>query len=259
MSTNTGADKFKLPSIFGQKSIETTSTASPLIASRPTKFSNLSELASAHLSTNKLANGVQKMSLSESINIPKSSKFVIPKLSGGGSSSISPSSFGESLTPHEMSLKKIMDLKRLSISKDIENTPPDYTTITSNDAIFAEKQQFPIDLASALNGPNFCSPIIAPTIKPIVEKIDFKFIDCDITETINVQPHISKDCCLNIAHVVDKHFDNRTKCTTAFGRILCSKYKCKRQLTVQHGFVSKHQIKPFRFDTIIKSNAKPTK
>lgn len=219
---------------------------------RSNKFSNLSELANAHLSTSKLVNGLEKISLSENINIPKPSKFIIPKLNGG-SASESPSSVGESLTPHEVSLKKIMDLKRLHISttNDTENTPPNPAETAAN------TQQFPIDLASALNGPNFSSSIIVPTKRP-VEKIDFKFIDCDIAE-VTYQPYISKDCCLNISNILDKQYDTRTKATTAFGQILCSRYKRKKQSmiqNVQHGFVNKHYIKPFRFDIISSKSTK---
>lgn len=262
------AKKFKLPSIFGQKSTEPTSfmatEASSVATARPTKFTNLSEMANAHFSTNKLVNGIQKMNLSENINIPKSSKFTIPKLSGG-SSSVSPSSGGESLTPHEMSLKKIMDekLKRLHISttNDTENTAMN-TDIEHLSAMSVENQQLSIDLASALNGPNFSiSSIIAP-IKPTAESIDFKFIDCDITEESSSHPFISQDCCLNISNILDKHFDTRTKCTTAFGKILCSRYKRKKQSVIQnvhHGFVNKYQIKPFRFDIINKPTTKYSK
>lgn len=190
------------------------------------------------------------MSLSDSIDIPQSTKSIIPKLLGG-SSSVSPSSIGESLTPHEMSLKKIMDLKRLHISKDTENTPPE-VKLTNSNATLLEKQQFPIDLASALNGPNFCSSIVIAPTKRVVEQIDFKFIDCDIVEKCSGKPLITQDCSFNISNILDEHFDNRIKTTTEFGKILCSRYKRKRQLSIQHGFVNKHQIKPFRFDTIIK-------
>lgn len=215
---------------------------------RSTKFSNLSELANAHLSSAKLENGPPKMP-SNNINIPQQpnrSKFVIPKLNGG-SSSVSPNSAGESLTPHELSLKKIMDLKRLHISpsNDTENTPP---TIQSNANVGSQ----PIDLASALNGPNASYSVISPP-KPHVEQIDFKFIDCDIVEMPDSQPLLTQDCCLNISNILDRHFENRTKSTTAFGKVLCSKYKCKRQLMVQHGFVNMHQIKPFRFEGSIKT------
>lgn len=186
------------------------------------------------------------MSLSENVTIPKSSTFIIPKLNGGGSSTVSPNLTGESLTPHEVSLKKIMDLKRLNITKDTENS----SSKTDNNfmATTAENELGSIDLASALNGPNFRCSISEP-IKRVVESIDFKFIDCDIAEVANVEPLVTQDCCINISKILDKHFENRTKSTTAFGKILCSKYKCKKQLTVQHGFVSKHQIKPFRFDS----------
>lgn len=232
------AKKFKLPSVFAQKTNDT--------QSNPVKFNNLSELANAHLSTTKLTSDMPKVQLSPSINIPKqsnNSKFVIPKLNG---SSVSPSS-SESLTPHEMSLKKIMDLKRLHIStSDIENSPPDDII----DTISSDKTQLPIDLATALNGPQFNKPKMT-SIKPVVEQIDFKFIDCDIAEIVN-ESQDTQDCCFNISNILDKNILNRTKSTTAFGKILCSKYKRRNQLLIQHGFISKHHIKPFRFDVVNK-------
>lgn len=223
-----------MPTIFGQKS------SAPADSVRPMKFSNLSELANAHLNSNKLADVTQKTS--QSIDIPhaKRSKFIIPKLHGGNSS-VSLSSAGESLTPHELSLKKIMDAKRLENSNQSND---DEMRPDSPNATFAAKQQSKIDLASALNGPNANQSIVTPS-KPVVEQIDFKFIDCDIVETNNA---ISADCCLNLSHILNENIENRTKTTTAFGKILCSKYKRSKQKLIKHGFVHKNHIKPFRFD-----------
>lgn len=239
------AKKFKLPSIFGQKTNEAPTAAGQ------SKFTNLSELANAHLSSTKSDAEPQKMKFSQSINIPQKpngSKFVIPKLNcGSGSDSVSPSLNGESLTPHEMSIKKIMDLKRLSISSanDTENTPPK-NTIDNPNVNISQSQQYPIDLASALNGPNIVGSVVV-SAKSVAEKIDFKFIDCDIAEKL-IQPLNTQDCCLNISNILEKRFENRTKSTTAFGKILCSKYRHRKQSVIYHGFESKHKIKPFRFD-----------
>lgn len=252
------AKKFKLPSVFMQKSNET----SPIVA-RPSKLTSLSELANAHKNTStKLDSEPQKLNFSQNINIPQQlnqSKFVLPKLNSGNgnSGSVSPSSAGESLTPHEISLKKIMDLKRLHISpsNDTESAPSESTIYTSNpntNTLQQQQQQLSIDLASALNGPNNTDSVIALP-KPVVEKIDFKFIDCDISQE-SIQPLYTQDCCLNISNILEKEFANRTKFTTAFGNILCSKYKHKRQTAIYHGFESKHQIKPFRFDVNIKTS-----
>lgn len=246
-----------MPTIFGQKA------ADPL-ATQPPKFSNLSELANAHLNSAQLPNEPPK-TLSQSIRIPQltnRSNFVIPKLSGS-SGSVSPSSTtGE--TPHEMSLKKIMDLKRLHISSnhsssDTENTPPDRQATDSNET--DAQKQFPIDLVSALNAPNFSKSIITPA-KPIVEQIHFKFTDCDITgkggrhtsvtPTFATNTSISHDCTLTISNILQQHFDSRTMSTTDFGRVLCSKYKRKRQPVILHGFVNKHHIKPFEFNVLPK-------
>lgn len=252
VQNNVQTKTFKLPTIFGKKLNDAQNSM------RPMKFNNLSELANAHLSTTKLSNEPSK-TLSQNINIPQQmnqSKFVLPKLNGGHSS-VSPNSADDSLTPHEMSLKKIMDLKRLNISSghsrnDTENTPPvNIQTVTSIDASI-ECKTFSIDLASALNDPKLSkTAIIAPT-KPIVEEIDFKFIDCDIAEQPERQPQIKQDCCLDLSNILDKHFEHRTKCTTELGRILCSKYKRKQLPSIKHGFVSKHKIKPFNFDIKVK-------
>lgn len=237
-----------------QKSNETTPTVA-----RPSKFTNLSELANAHKNASTtIGSEPQKLNFSQNINIPQQlnqSKFVIPKLNGGNViGSVSPSSGGESLTPHEMSLKKIMDLKRLHISpsNDTENVPSECTVDSSNPNTL-KNQPVPIDLASALNGPDYGSSMV-PLAKPVAEKIDFKFVDCDILEK-SIEPlEEMQDCCLNISSILDKEFTNRTKSTTAFGKILCSKYRHKKQTAIFHGFKSKHQIKPFRFDVNIKAS-----
>lgn len=247
------AKKFKLPSIFGLKSNESTPSATRL-----SNFTNLSGLTNAHKNTTtKLDSEPQKMNFSQNIDIPQQlnqSKFVTQKLSGVNSNgSVSPASVGEVLTPHEMSLKKIMDLKRLHISSsnDTEIALLE-STVDSPNANILKNQQFPIDLVSALNGPNFSDSVIS-LAKPITEKIDFKFVDCDISEE-SIKPLVTQDCCLNISPILGKQFANRTKSTTAFGKILCSKYRHKNQTVIYHGFESKHQIKPFRFDVNIKAS-----
>lgn len=258
-STNgSQANKFKLPSIFGQKSTNTPSVGSL----GPVKFNNLSELANAHLSSSAKTTGKNPSQvLSQKISFPQEaqnrSKFMIPKLSGGSGSSLMPSlnSMSGSPTPHELSLKKIMDLKRLHISSDQTKTTDIEATnveIPSANPTLESNQSSSIDLTCALNDPNFNQPII-PAAKPVIEEIEFKFIDCDITDKPNDGPmSVSQDCNLNMLNVLDQHFEKRTKSTTSFGRILCSKYKRKQQPLIQHGFISKHQIKPFNFDLKLK-------
>lgn len=217
----------------------------------PIKFNNLSDLANAHLSHDSNASQKPSQTFTLPQQIQSRTKFVIPKLMGDSGSTAMPSPpNGGSPTPHELSLKKIMDLKRLHISSD--ETTVDLTTATSNaenfqtDPLLTSTQSTSIDLACALNGPNFVEPII-PVVKPVMEEIEFKFIDCDITDKCN-DPPVLQDCNLNMLHILEQHFVKRTKCTTSFGRILCSKYKCKRQPLVQHGFINKHQVKPFNFE-----------
>lgn len=250
------ANKFKLPSIFGQKSTDPISSS----LLRPVKFNNLSELANAHLSSSngQVADQNPSQEQSQKSSFPQEaqnrSKFIIPKLSGGsGSSLLSSNSMGTSPTPHELSLKKIMDLKRLHISSEqtttdtsnVENSPPNPTMDIS--------QSNSIDLTCALNDPNFNQPII-PATKPVIEEIEFKFIDCDIAEKSNdnYQMSVSQDCNLNMLNILDQHFEKRTKSTTSFGRILCSKYKRKQKPLIQHGFINKHHVKPFNFDLKMK-------
>lgn len=210
------------------------------------KFNNLSEMANAHLlTTSSVKDSAEKQT--PSINIPQPAstmKFFIPKLSGGSNLSLSPSS-SETPTPHELSLKKIMDFKRLSIS-DQENIP---ITTTENKIVDTEMKCL-VDLTSALNKPGFVSPMIVPE-KRVVETIDFKFNDCDFTESLSAMPTVTRDCCLNISDIVKEKLKNRTKITSPFGKILCSRFKCKSIPYIRHGFENKHRIEPFRFDVAI--------
>lgn len=251
-----------MPSIFGQKSTNTASSGSL----GPVKFNNLSELANAHLSSSaKTANKNPSQDCkSQKISFPQEpqnrSKFMIPKLSGGSGSSLmsSSNSMSGSPTPHELSLKKIMDLKRLHISDPITTTTSDIQATSTNvdkpsaNPALESNQSTSIDLTCALNDPNFNQPII-PATKPVIEEIEFKFIDCDIADKASDNPmSVLQDCNLNMLNVLDQHFEKRTKSTTSFGRILCSKYKRKQQPLIQHGFISKHQVKPFNFDLKLK-------
>lgn len=183
-----------------------------------------------------------------SINIPQTAnkvKFFVPKLSGGSNLSLSPSS-SETPTPHELSLKKIMDLKRLSIS-DQENIP---ITTAENKIIIDTEQKCLVDLTCALNKPGFASPMIVPE-KRIIETIDFKFNDCNFIESPSPMPTVTRDCCLNISDIRSEKLKNRTKKTSPLGKILCSRFKCKSIPYIRHGFKNKHQIQPFRFDVAI--------
>lgn len=210
-------------------------------------------MATAHLSS---TSSVKEFSEKQtpSINISQAAnkmKFFIPKLSGGSNLSLSPSS-SETPTPHELSLKKIMDLKHLNIS-DQENIP---ITTTENIIIDAE-QKCLVDLTCALNKPGYASPIIV-TEKQAVETINFKFNECDFTETPRSMPTVTRDCCLNISDIQKQKLKNRTKNTSSLGKILCSRFKCKFIPYICHGFKNKHQIQPFRFDVaiVLKPNKK---
>lgn len=210
------------------------------------KFQNLSEMANAHLSsTTSVKDTGEKQT--PCINIPRpanKSKIFIPKLSGGSNLSLSPSS-SETPTPHELSLKKIMDLKRLSIS-DQENIP----ITTAENEIVDSEQKCLVDLTCALNKPGFALPMIVAE-KRAIETIDFKFNDCDFIESSSSLPSVTRDCCLNISDVLREKLKNRTKNTSPLGKILCSRFKCKSIPYIRHGFEYKHKIQPFRFDVAI--------
>lgn len=218
---------------------------------KPTKFANLSELANARLSSSTLNKSTNDENQTPSITIPQRTKFFIPKLSGGSTSSLSPSS-SDALTPHEMSLKKIMDLKRLHLSSESIDTEPN----VASENISRKDQICLVDLTAALNKPSASHLIVMPE-KKVVEEIDYKFIDCDIVDTsAKNMPVVTRDCCLDISNILTEPLKNRTKITSPFGKILCSRFKCKTIPYIRHGFDHKHQIQPFRFDVEIKLKKK---
>lgn len=245
--------KFQLPCIFGQNKEKPIEASSPL---QTMKFNNLSEMANAHLTSTSSVENSGEIETPSIIDIPQpkeanKAKFFIPKLSGGSNLSLSPS-LSDTPTPHEISLKKIMDLKRLSIS-DQENFP----ITTAENRILDTEQKCLVDLTYALNKPGFVSPWIVPE-KRVIETIDFKFNDCDFTESPSSMPMVTQDCCLNISGIRREKLKNRTKNTSPLGTILCSRFKCKSIPDIRHGFQNKHKIQPFRFDVAIvfKSNKK---
>lgn len=254
---------FKIPNIFGTKtsSAPTDTSTTPSLPTQP-KFTKLSDLANAHLSSAKLTSNPPSLLRSNSINImPTSNRpmFTLPKLKSDSPTSSSPVLSGERLTPHELSLQKIMELKRLHISGDVHNNHNhnvrttyarcDTDDSTSSSPLPIEEQQFSVDLTSALIAPGEASQIISPRMH-VAEPIDFKFVDCDIIEGSRSLPIVTKDCCLDISGIKAEVIGCRTKKTSSFGKILCSRYSRRFKPFVVHGFDNKHHIKPFGFEII---------
>lgn len=261
---------FKLPSIFGAKLSSPNDSPSPL--SLP-KFTKLSQMANAHLTSANSTNESPTKTRSANINITpplNRPKFILPKLNSNSPTNSSPVLSGDKLTPHEASLQKIMKLKRLSISNDspastpsglsaadLEHVQTTYANVDSDNSSspstnVVEEPQFMVDLSRALIRPNAAMN----NIKPVAEKNNFKFVDCDIAERPFLLPNVTKDCCLDISEVMADILLCRTKQTSCFGKILCSRYRNRRKPSLVHGFDNKHAIKPFGFEIVEKVTKK---
>lgn len=207
--------------------------------------------------------------ISEKINIPNASsiRFVVPKFSlGKGNGSVGSNS-GDDLTPHEMSIRKIMDLKRLTISSSLigEKSKENESPIVQENCNSIDMEsdtkltnQFVVDLASALS--QSTNKIIRP-LKPEGEQFEYKFIDCDEKKrpkqtSAALLPPVNHACEIDIGHILNRRLDNRARRTTAFGKILCSRFQCKSLPHIKHEFQTKHSIQPFKFDKAMKFNCK---
>lgn len=168
-----------------------------------------------------------------------SQQFSIPKLTPKFNS---PSLLRKELTPHELSLKKIMDLKNIELSDNIqckmENPLRKPQPFCENSII---------DLSSALRTENSI-PIQIP-IEHALENVEKKsfipnYIDCDQALTI-LMPTITKDCEIDISNI--SQTINRFKAISKFGKTLCSRYRCSAMPYVKHDFFIRHQIERYAF------------
>lgn len=235
--------------------------------SAPSSFANLAEMANYRLKTSSLNGPV-----SQNISVPSSQNarsFVIPRLNSSASPNHGSSSDGP--TPHEMSLKKIMDMRKLNISGSVSpsdtNTPKPLVlgdisdfkaalsvnppkTATSHDSPLANSSNFVVDLSAALFAKG--DKITVPA-KFIPEEFELQFVDCEqMAPAAIILPFVTQDCEIDISNVLDVSLANRTNKTSPFGKVLCSRFRCKRMPYVSHEFQPKHQIVPFAFDTINK-------
>lgn len=217
--------------------------------------------------------------VTENITIPNlnaNKRFNLPRLNANSgslgnsmSSNLGSSLNGSSgsLTPHELSLKKIMDLRKLRINDEADiSNPVDSNLSSSAEKVTASyipnseslpssinktsnllSDNFVVDLRSALVTEH--DKIIVPT-KVLPEKFHIKFVDCDAKPSKFSFPILTHNCEIDISDVLNKTLLNRTKHTTAFGKILCSRFRCKDQPYIKHGFNPKHVVIPFKFDTL---------
>lgn len=214
-------------------------------------FTNLADLANYRLKNASLHNGS-----TPSIAVPIANKiggnnFVIPKFKSGQSPNYGSSS--EGLTPHEMSLKKIMEMRKLHISDDAINTTDtnssDVRTITFNSrqSSLSDSTNFVVDLSAALLGKE--DQVIVPP-KIIPEVFNVKFVDCEISPRIALMPIITKDCEIDASSILNQQVGIRTRRTSSFGKIICTNFRRKHMPYVSHEFQPVHKIVPFAFNTV---------
>lgn len=77
------------------------------------------------------------------------------------------------------------------------------------------------------------------------DPINYGFIDCDIVES---KPVIDEFCLIDASGIMNRKLRNCTAISSAFGSILCVRYRKRNQVHVRHGFVSKPGVVPFRFN-----------
>lgn len=233
---------FALPQIFSNSS--TTQVSSPA-------FSKLSDLTNFHLST-----GGGGGSLSAT------SGFVIPKLTLGLSKcEAATAAATTTLTPHELSLKKIMDLKNIRLT---EQTSGDETE-QNRPVVGVDVVSSKIDLSSALRTAN-CVPIVMAAIDSAPPFVP-TYIDCE--QTTAIMPTITQDCQIDVSDLLllaTTDGGHQPKRVSPFGKTLCMRYtfvdnnsddlmkqqqRRRRRLNrVKHEFTIRHHIRPYGFQNL---------
>lgn len=242
--------------------MDTASGSSEPPAPAPT-FTNLADLANYRLRNANQNNGVSPNIAVPNANSSAIPNFVIPKFKTGQSPSYGSSSDG--MTPHEMSLKKIMEMRKLHISDDVAmvetvalntthahmNGPKQADTVTNSSdpqtSSLNNLTSFVVDLSAALLAKD--DKVTAPP-KIIPEVFDVKFVGCEISPRAALMPIITKDCEIDASGVLNERVNARTRRPSSFGKILCTQFRCKRMPYVSHEFQPKHKIVPFAFNTI---------
>lgn len=209
-------------------------------------FTNLSDLTSFHLQSNSVSPTSQTFSIPKLGSLPlfgkiepnSSSTFVIPKLVQAQKS---PQNYQleKTLTPHEISMQKIMELKKIQISTEPKlNVPPKLMTTNTR----TDEKQHIIDLSSAIRTEN-CPIVVAPA--PIVNHSIDLIMATAITAPL---PTITEVCEIDCSGVINFK-TQKAKLISKFGKILCSKYRCKSMPYIKHEFMHLNSIKPFLFMT----------
>lgn len=199
-------------------------------------FTTLSDFTNFHL---------QKFG-GESSSVPRlniaNSPFAIPKLTSKLST---PQSKNTELTPHELSLKKIMGLKNIHFTEKITNESTSSPPTKSPPPFSAD---FVIDLSTALRTTNSIPIQIAIDRSANDENNSFipNYIDCDQAMPQSILMHtITKDCEIDISSI--SRAMHRTKSSSKFGKILCSRYRCTSVPYVKHEFNIRHKIERYTF------------
>lgn len=213
------------------------STASSIDQPLASSFTKLSDFTNFHL---------QRSSgdLLSNVSVPRlntaSKLFSIPKLTP---KFIAPPELRTELTPHELSLKKILDLKNIKLSDHVLCTTEN--TLTKSAPLCADPV---IDLSTALRTANSI-PIQIPFDNALENNENKSFIpnyiDCDQALTI-LMPAITKDCEIDISNI--SHALNRIKTISKFGKTLCSRYRCSAIPYVKHEFFIRHKIDRYAFE-----------
>lgn len=193
----------------------------PQIFPKPS-FSKLSDLTNFHL-------GGVASATSGGTAAAAATGFVIPKL-GLQPTKIGAAAATNVLTPHELSLKKIMDLKNIRLTEQIE----------VKTAVVPSK----IDLSTALRTAN-CVPIVR-TVEATPTPFTPTYVDC---ETTSLMPTITQDCQIDISALFDDA--QKPKRASRFGKTLCMRYRFEDDKVgrrrVKHEFSIRHQIRPYSF------------
>lgn len=169
------------------------------------------------------------------------SSFTIPKLTNSpivdAASHLTNATSKTELTPHEISLRKIMDLKKIHITekpKVLENI---------------QSPLIEIDLSTALRTdtkiPITTNALLDTATEPFVPM----YIDCDLPATLNkyqLMPNVTQDCEIDISHLLNVKLPT-ARVISKFGKTLCSRYRCKDLPYIMHCFEPKHSIKQFLF------------
>lgn len=230
-------------------------------------FAKLSDLTTFHMqSRSPLANGTAKL------NIPKlntklgsatgngsASAFVIPKLSAVVVA-VQPA---VQLTPHAMSMRKIMDLQNIHLSvdggpleaaRDADKCAASVVLVNLTAAAAHGVQPRRPSTATVVDAdadmPSV--PICHPCDAPPATDADGLAIVSDPLRAL--RENLTVECVVDLSSLAARKLPHKTGARSRIGRILCSRYANGAALqsaraTVRHGFAAgRHAVRAYRFD-----------